>query len=99
MGHYESLETSSTEVMGKGESGLMRKSREKKETTTGASSLSAVDLEKSECKVAKMGQWTSGQYRLILRFNFLRGLTVNQSFEEMLPILGEYCSSRPKLES
>ena len=48
IGHYESLELPSTEVMGKGGSGVMRKNREKKETTTKASSLSIVDLEKSE---------------------------------------------------
>ena len=47
--HYESLQTQSTEVTGKGESWMMKKNREKEETI--ARSLRTVDLEKSECSV------------------------------------------------
>lgn len=38
-------------MTGKGESRVMRKSREKYETITGANSLRAMDLERSECEL------------------------------------------------
>ena len=72
--------------------------KEHRKETTRAGSLRAVDLETSKCNVSKMGKRTPMLYRVILRYNFFRGLTVNQRLEEMPPILGDYCPCRPKLK-
>ena len=41
-----------------------------------------------------MSSWTKTEYRAIIRYNFLRSLSVNQCFEEMCPVLGKSCPHR-----
>ena len=41
-----------------------------------------------------MASQTKTEYRAIIRYYFLRGLNVNQCFEEMCPVLGRSCSHR-----
>lgn len=41
-----------------------------------------------------MSTWSKVEYRAILRYNFARGLTVDECLAEMLPVLGEDCPHR-----
>ncbi|CAH1408195.1 unnamed protein product [Nezara viridula] len=41
-----------------------------------------------------MLSWSKVEYRMILRYNFARGLSIDQCFEEMVPVLGEDCPHR-----
>jgi transposase len=41
-----------------------------------------------------VSSWSNTEYRAILRYNFARGLSVDQCLEEMAPALGDDCPHR-----